>query len=66
MNCRPWLLLMRVAVARTLVVVESSCSADYVSPILAKSSELMRERVALFTNESSLLIKQSRFAQCVN
>lgn len=45
---------------------ESSRSAHYVSPKIVKSSELMREYVALFTHESSLLYKRSRFALRVN
>ncbi len=45
---------------------ESSRSAHYVSPKMVKSSELMRECVALFTHERSLFYKQSRFALRVN
>lgn len=45
---------------------ESSRSAHYVSPKIVKSSELMRESVALFTRKSSLLYKRYRFALRAN
>lgn len=45
---------------------ESSRSAHYVSLKSVKSFELMRECVALFTNESSLLYKRSPIALRVN
>lgn len=45
--------------------IESSRSAHYVSLKIVKSSELLCERVALFTDEVSLFLKQFRFAQGV-